>query len=230
MIAGHVSCIYNLKGFDCAAHIRFGAGVERISHPDIGYQRFRAAGWSRGSGRDRNHCRDIQLDRSLQSSCLHVHVERFVGGMPEAEHNGRPGQHSFFQDELEISRSFGAGGGGGDAIGCCDCDVCQGHFLLGISIALDDCTFNRHRLPDMDRSHPVRAQDQPKDYGCRNCDDRPDNFLCRHATPIDSWTHNISYMLPTGRSSGRVCASINSANVSPCIGFGATSNGMIKHG
>jgi hypothetical protein len=48
----------------------------------------------------------------------------------------------------------------------------------------------------MDRSQPVRAQQQPNDHDCRNYDDRKDNFLCRHAAPIDSWTRNLDHMLP----------------------------------
>ena len=193
MIARHISRIYHLKGLDCATHIRVRPGIDRISHPDIGYHHFwtagfRTAGSSHGLRRDRNHGSDIQLGRSLQSSCLHIQVNRFVRRMPEADHDRRPGQHSFLQDELEISRSFRSGRGTGHAIGCCDHNICYRHLLLRVGIALDHSSFNRHRLPHLDRPQPVRAQEQTKNHGCRHCDDRPDNFFCRHSAPIEQFS------------------------------------------
>ena len=59
MVAGHVSGIDNLKGSDGATDIGVGAGVDRISHPDIGYHHFGTVGASDGLRGDGNHGRDI---------------------------------------------------------------------------------------------------------------------------------------------------------------------------
>ncbi len=188
MVAGDVSGIHNLKGSDGAAHVGVGARVDGISDADIGYHGLGMARSRYGLGRDGNHLRDIELVGSLQSSGLHVQLKGMVGRMLEAERNRIAGEQSVLQDEPEVSRSFGAGGGGGDAVGSGDRDICYWQLLLGVVAALDDCSFNRDRSPHFDRLQAVGAQEQPNDYGCRNSEDRPDNFLCRHCAPIDSWT------------------------------------------
>jgi hypothetical protein len=76
----------------------------------------------------------------------------------------------------------------------------------------------------------VRAQEQPNDYDCCNCDDRPDNFLCRHSAPIDSWTRNLEHMLPRDRSYQRIRASIIQYMCRRESVSRANADGMNEHG
>src|ERR1700679_2493309 len=115
--------------------------------------------------------------------------------MPETDDDRFFGQHSSLQDKLEISRGFGLSRGTLHTIRCCNTNPCYGQFLLRVGIALRHCPFDRDRSMHGDGSQ-VCAQKQRNDYGCRNCDHRPDNFLSRHAAPANNWTRTLEYMLP----------------------------------
>ena len=68
----------------------------------------------------------------------------------------------------------------------------------------------------------MRAQKQRNDYGYRNCDHPPDNFLSRHAAPANNWTRTLEYMLPSDYSHqdihGCIYYSIQSVPEVSCLG------------
>ena len=152
-------------------------------------------GPSGGFLNNRNHRRNIKLGLGPQSSGLHSQVERLVPRIAEANGNGLLGQYSLLQDELEMSRGVGAGGGAPDAIGGGDDHIGDGQLILGVSVALDHRAFNGHQLALGDQAQPVGAQEQEKadGGGGSKCDDRPDNFLFGHAiVGRATWTARAS--------------------------------------
>ena len=80
--------------------------------------------------------------------------------MTESDRDGLVGQYPFVQHELEIARRIGPGGSAPDAIRGGDDHIGDGQFLLGISIALDDCAFNGNRQLLGNQAQPVGTQEQ----------------------------------------------------------------------